>query len=176
MTGPIHISRLDAITLATHNMARSVEFYRGLGCDLTAGGPGSSFSTLDLGGTHLNLVLEPPEIAWNWWGRLVLFVDDVDAAHRTLLDRGVAVEGVPQDGEWGERYFHLRDPDGHQLSLATPIAEDLRRSMRGEPRIDIVDEASDGSFPASDAPAFTPVTGVGPANEATKRARAAQER
>jgi uncharacterized glyoxalase superfamily protein PhnB len=27
----------------------------------------------------------------------------------------------PRDAEWGERYFHLTDPDGHELSFARPI-------------------------------------------------------
>jgi hypothetical protein len=27
----------------------------------------------------------------------------------------------PQDASWGERYFHLPDPDGHELSFARPI-------------------------------------------------------
>jgi uncharacterized glyoxalase superfamily protein PhnB len=27
----------------------------------------------------------------------------------------------PQDASWGERYFHLADPDGHELSFARPI-------------------------------------------------------
>jgi uncharacterized glyoxalase superfamily protein PhnB len=25
---------------------------------------------------------------------------------------------APTDAPWGERYFHLRDPDGHELSFA----------------------------------------------------------
>jgi len=28
---------------------------------------------------------------------------------------------VPHDGEWGERFFHLIDPDGHELSFARPL-------------------------------------------------------
>jgi uncharacterized glyoxalase superfamily protein PhnB len=28
---------------------------------------------------------------------------------------------VPQDASWGERYFHMLDPDGHQLSFARPL-------------------------------------------------------
>jgi hypothetical protein len=27
----------------------------------------------------------------------------------------------PRDAAWGERYFHMPDPDGHQLSFARPI-------------------------------------------------------
>jgi hypothetical protein len=25
------------------------------------------------------------------------------------------------DAPWGERYFHIREPDGYQLSFAKPI-------------------------------------------------------
>ena len=28
---------------------------------------------------------------------------------------------VPRDAEWGERFFHLTDPDGHELSFARPL-------------------------------------------------------
>jgi uncharacterized glyoxalase superfamily protein PhnB len=28
---------------------------------------------------------------------------------------------VPRDAEWGERFFHLVDPDGHELSFARPL-------------------------------------------------------
>ena len=30
---------------------------------------------------------------------------------------------TPRDAEWGERYFHLTDPDGHELSFARPLAK-----------------------------------------------------
>ena len=52
-------------------------------------------------------------------GRAVFFVDDVDALHTQLADGGVTAP-APRDAPWGERYFHLLDPDGHELSFATP--------------------------------------------------------
>jgi hypothetical protein len=27
----------------------------------------------------------------------------------------------PRDASWGERYFHMLDPDGHELSFAHPF-------------------------------------------------------
>jgi uncharacterized glyoxalase superfamily protein PhnB len=28
---------------------------------------------------------------------------------------------MPRNAEWGERYFHLTDTDGHELSFAQPL-------------------------------------------------------
>jgi hypothetical protein len=33
----------------------------------------------------------------------------------------VSFENEPSDAPWGERYFHICEPDGYQLSFATPI-------------------------------------------------------
>lgn len=54
-------------------------------------------------------------------GRVVFWVDDVDAMYERALTSGVSPETEPADAPWGERYFHLRDPDGHELSFARPI-------------------------------------------------------
>src|SRR5260370_34379779 len=37
-----------------------------------------------------------------------------------LKDRGFDPE-IPRDAAWGERYFHMPDPDGHELSFARPL-------------------------------------------------------
>jgi uncharacterized glyoxalase superfamily protein PhnB len=34
------------------------------------------------------------------------------------------LESKPQDATWGERFFHMLDPDGYRLSFATPIGDE----------------------------------------------------
>ncbi|MGB9203942.1 MAG: VOC family protein [Terriglobales bacterium] len=53
-------------------------------------------------------------------GRLIFHVADMDVFWRHLKEKGFNPE-IPRDAQWGERYFHLIDPDGHELSFARPI-------------------------------------------------------
>jgi uncharacterized glyoxalase superfamily protein PhnB len=41
----------------------------------------------------------------------------VDIYYRALQTQGLELES-PKDGVWGERFFHVTDPDGHELSFA----------------------------------------------------------
>jgi uncharacterized glyoxalase superfamily protein PhnB len=54
------------------------------------------------------------------WGRLIFYVADVDACWAYLREKGFHPES-PQDASWGERYFQMSDPDGHELSFARPL-------------------------------------------------------
>ena len=49
-------------------------------------------------------------------------VDDVDACHARAIAAGYKPEAEARDAPWGERFFHIRDPDGHELSFARPLA------------------------------------------------------
>ena len=42
-------------------------------------------------------------------------------ANRQALAEGLQPHFAPRDAEWGERYFHVSDPDGHELSIARPL-------------------------------------------------------
>jgi catechol 2,3-dioxygenase-like lactoylglutathione lyase family enzyme len=60
------------------------------------------------------------------FGRIIFHTDDVDKLYYQLkydkyMNKSVAFENKPTDAPWGERFFHIRDPDRYQLSFAQPI-------------------------------------------------------
>jgi len=115
------IESISAITLGTHDMGRAVHFYRSLGFELLYGGEVAAFTSCRAGTGYLNLIAMPQDKRWSWWGRVIFHVADVDAVYAKALDAGFAPSTTPRDAEWGERYFHLTDPDGHELSFARPL-------------------------------------------------------
>ncbi len=115
------ITGISAVTLATHDMARAVRFYRLAGLDLLYGGEDAAFTSFKAGGTFLNLILQPAERQWSWWGRVIIYETDVDALHARLAAAGHRPSTEPRDAEWGERFFHVADPDGHEVSFAWPL-------------------------------------------------------
>ncbi len=81
---------------------------------------GHHFTSFRAGTSYRNLIVQPAERRWSWWGR-VFYVIDVDALYERALAAGYQPATVPRDAEWGERFFHLVDPDGHELSFAQPL-------------------------------------------------------
>ncbi|MEE9177334.1 MAG: VOC family protein [Acidimicrobiia bacterium] len=115
------IESISAVTLATHDMARSFNFYTSLGFQVHYGGPEANFTSFAIGDGYLNIIAQPADRQWSWWGRLILHVPDTDSLYQQAIQAGLSPEAPPRDAEWGERYFHLTDPDGHELSFATPL-------------------------------------------------------
>jgi catechol 2,3-dioxygenase-like lactoylglutathione lyase family enzyme len=115
------IEGVSAITLATHDMARAVAFYDALGFARAHGGPDAAFTSFHAGSGFLNLIAMPADKTWSWWGRAIFHVDDVDAQHARAVAAGLTPDFAPRDAPWGERYFHISDPDGHELSFARPL-------------------------------------------------------
>jgi len=117
------IESLSAVTLTVREIGRSVRFYESLGFRQRPGQAVPGFASFVLGTappSYLNL-LQGPHEAVEGWGRVILYVSDVDAFYRAVLAAGHTAEFAPQDAPWGERYFHLVDPDGHELSFAKPL-------------------------------------------------------
>ena len=48
-------------------------------------------------------------------------VDDVDAAYRSAVDRGLAIQYPLTDESWGIRRFFVRDADGTVVNVASHI-------------------------------------------------------
>jgi catechol 2,3-dioxygenase-like lactoylglutathione lyase family enzyme len=121
------IDGISAVTLGTHEMPRAVGFYCALGFEVLHGGEQSSFTSFRAGTSYLNLSPNLASGAGRGGGRLIFYVADVDALYDRALAAGYRPATVPRDAEWGERFFHLTDPDGHELSFARPL---LPRSVQ----------------------------------------------
>ena len=104
-------------------MARAVVFYERLGFAMLYGGPNAAFTSFAAGASYLNLIAETGDQPLSGWGRAIFYVADVDAMHRLAIEAGFEPATTPADAPWGERYFHLVDPDGHELSFARPLGE-----------------------------------------------------
>lgn len=113
------VASLSAVTLAVREMARSTAFYEALGFERLYGGPQAGFTSYRAGESYLNLIAT--EAAPGFWGRAIFYVDDVDAFHTSAKAAGLAPQFAPRDAPWGERHFHIFDPDGHELSFAKPL-------------------------------------------------------
>lgn len=116
---PVQFERISAVTLLTADMARAVHFYETLGFPMRYGGPDADFTSFHVGQGYLNLM--PGDTPRRRWGRVILYVSDVDAMYRRALSAGLRPAEEPADAPWGERFFHLQDPDGNELSFARPL-------------------------------------------------------
>ncbi len=106
-------------------MVRSLLFYRDvLGLKLLYGGEEAPFSSLDIEGTYLNLELSSD--VDTKWGRIIFYCGDVDDMHAYLISKGYDAS-EPKNAAWGERFFHVTDPDGHELSMAQPLGRSYSR-------------------------------------------------
>ena len=115
------IESISAVTVFTADMARAVGFYEALGMTRCYGGADAPFSSFRAGSGYVNVALgRAPE---RLWGRAILYVADVDAMYERVLAAGYLATTTPADAPWGERYFHVRDPDGNELSFARPLTE-----------------------------------------------------
>jgi catechol 2,3-dioxygenase-like lactoylglutathione lyase family enzyme len=68
----MRIESISAVTLAVHDMSRSVRFYTALGFSVRYGGERAPFTSLHAGSGYLNLIAQPVDRHWSWWGRVIL--------------------------------------------------------------------------------------------------------
>jgi len=124
------VEKISAVTLPVSDMKKSIEFYSNIpNSKIVYVGTDSQFTSFLIDGTeksYLNLKLD--EIHSPNFGRIIFYTDDVDGLFaymendETISGLG-KLESKPQDATWGERFFHMLDPDGYKLSFATPIGD-----------------------------------------------------
>ena len=122
MSVPPAVEGISAVTLVTHDMARAVRFYRAMGFTIRTGGELASFTSLHAGSGYLNLIARPVDHKRSSWGRVIFHVTNVDDLYALAVAAGLEPDSAPSDAPWGERFFHLTDPDGHELSFARPLS------------------------------------------------------
>lgn len=123
--------RISAITLFVKDMDTSCKFYSRIpGFRLVCGGPTDSFTTYEVGEDsriYINLELVNNDKRKDF-GRIIFHTNDVDELYAHLknddyISKLGSLENEPADASWGERFFHIRDPDHYQLSFAMPISK-----------------------------------------------------
>jgi catechol 2,3-dioxygenase-like lactoylglutathione lyase family enzyme len=112
------IESIRAVTLEVADMARSTRFYDALGFVLRYGGPDATFTSYNVGSGYLNLELKAEFTSASGWGRTIFYVSDVDEIYALAIGAGLKPSTAPRDASWGERFFHISDPDGHEMSFA----------------------------------------------------------
>ena len=103
------------------NVGYNACLHRCLNAVVTANDP-VTISSFAVGSGYLNLIAQPRGTERSLWGRVIFYVSDVDAFYRHVVAHGLQPETTPHDAEWRERYFHIVDPAGHELSFAKPLS------------------------------------------------------
>jgi catechol 2,3-dioxygenase-like lactoylglutathione lyase family enzyme len=141
------VYKISAVTLIIKNMERSCNFYSQIpGFNVVYGGTGDdTFTTYEIvesnvnAKMYLNLELgishgdnhDEHDTRKRYFGRIIFFTEDVDKLyqyfkHNERLSNTIYFENEPTDASWGERYFHIREPDGYQLSFAEPLNKEKK--------------------------------------------------
>ena len=127
------VTKISAITLRISDMKKSVDFYSKIpNFKIVYGGSDSQFTSFlidDVSKSYLNLRINEVSAEVTHWSRIIFYVDDVDELFNYMendetISRLGNLESKPVDAAWGERFFHVLDPDGYKLSFATPIRDE----------------------------------------------------
>lgn len=133
LPGPV----LSGVNLFCRDMPATVAFYRRLGLDVDDTKPWSGHhievpmangAQLELDSIELTKGYDPGFVEED---RNVLVFhfptrEAVDLAYAELTADGNAGHLAPMDAFWGARYAVVRDPDGNNVGIMSPIDPDMR--------------------------------------------------
>jgi catechol 2,3-dioxygenase-like lactoylglutathione lyase family enzyme len=137
------VYRISAITLKVKDMEKLRSLYSKIpGLRLTYGGePSDSFTTFEIGEgsktTYINLErIEDDDGSSDFYkkfnlgkmrgsedfGRVIFHTENVDKLysymkHDEYISKYIVFENEPTNAPWGERFFHIREPNGINYRL-----------------------------------------------------------
>ncbi len=127
------VFQISAVTLKVTDMKKSLLFYSKIpGLSLRYGGTNSDrFSSFEIENgnnkSYINLEFSGKKQgpSTSNFGRIIFYTNDVDNLYLKLrndkeLAEIIVFENKPMNATWGERFFHVKDPDGYELSFAEP--------------------------------------------------------
>lgn len=137
------VYRISAVTLNIKDMQKSCNFYSRIpGFKLIYGGAADTFTTFEIGDSKMYFNLELLNdttsndtgvgIKQGDFGRIIFHTEDIDGLYRYMkndrvISEAISFETEPADAPWNERFFHIREPNGYQLSFARPISKDAKQ-------------------------------------------------
>ncbi|HRF58842.1 MAG TPA: VOC family protein [Fimbriimonadaceae bacterium] len=125
--------QFDLVGIVTHDLERSLEFYRALGWEIPEPQPDDD---------HFEIALPNGlRVAWDKVELMKQILPDwvepvghrlglafkagspaeVDATFNRLTDLGFRGKTPPWDAFWGQRYAQVEDPDGNVVDLFAPL-------------------------------------------------------
>jgi len=124
--------QLNAIGIATSDMARSIRFYRLLGLDVPETPDEGHVDTFLPNGVRLMLDSEEvirsfmPDWTRESGNQVSLALEcaspaEVDEIYARVVEGGFQGEKEPWDAFWGQRYALLMDPDATRINLYAPL-------------------------------------------------------
>lgn len=120
---------ITGLVLWTQDNTLSVKFYKKLGFEVVESN--DRHTIVQLGAVKLYLVSMRDEDEFNTdslaanKGKgmyLYIHVDDVDALHAALIEKGITPRSEPRNWDWGNREFVVKDPDGYKLCFWQKIS------------------------------------------------------
>ena len=126
------INRISLITLGVKDVAKSRDFYKGLGFEITSDSPNMvdfKIENINFSIFKISMLAEdvnidnPPEITNGFTGMALAHNTDskeaVDELYLKVLELGGSVEFAPRKAAlWNGYHFYFRDLDGHYWEIA----------------------------------------------------------
>ncbi|HEY3210925.1 MAG TPA: VOC family protein [Actinomycetota bacterium] len=128
------MAKVDYVILYVRDLERSISYYRdviGLPFKFSESGyaefatDGTKFALFER--ARLPQLIGREGTEGEATMEVAFLVEDVDREANRLRQAGVTGLSGPVDRPWGQRTFHLLDPDGHVVELAQELENDPER-------------------------------------------------